>query len=134
MTLVCFLQSALGLDKRLLGELLVGDVGHHRHRSSRTNLASANPIDSPVWRPILEACAGGIAQAFHATGYKRLQVTITVVAMRRQMPQKPGIGAAGLKQLRRNRIHFLKTVVAEDNVQLVVGIDQRPRHVVERDM
>ena len=36
--LVCLLQPLLGLDERLLGHLLLGDVRHHRDRSARNTL------------------------------------------------------------------------------------------------
>ena len=39
-----------------------------------------------------------------------------------------------MKQLGRDRIHLLKAVVAEDDVHILIGIDERARHIVECDV
>src|SRR5687767_8032998 len=50
------------------------------------------------------------------------------------MPQERGIGTARLQQRLGDLIHLLETVVAEDDVQGVIGVDERARHVVERHL
>ena len=77
---------------------------------------------------------GRIAQALDALRDQGLDVALAVVAVLGEEAQEGGIGPAGLQQLRRRRVHLAEAVVAEDDVQIVVGVDERARHVVERDM
>ena len=41
---------------------------------------------------------------------------------------------AGLQQFLRHDVHLSEAVVAEDDPQILVRVDERARHVVERDM
>ena len=50
------------------------------------------------------------------------------------MAQKVGVWAPRLEQLRWNRVHSGKPVVADDDVQVVVGVNERAGHVVQSDL
>ena len=63
-----------------------------------------------------------------------VEVARAVVAVLGQIAQEIGIGTAGLQQLLGYPVHLLEAVVADDDVQIVVRVDQRARHVVERHM
>ena len=118
----------------LLSPLLAGDIGHHRDRAARGRPATIDAIASAVWRDVLEALAGRMAQAFHAPRDQHVHVAFAVVAMCRKVAQELRIGLARLKQFGRDRIHLPETVVAENDVQVLIGIDECARHVVERDL
>ena len=132
----CRARHAVGLPcpPNLLGLFLLGDVGHHRDGAAARHAAAANAIPASVRRVVLEAFAGRVAQALDALGDERVGLAFAVIAVLGQKAQEIGIGAARLKQIPRRRVHFLEAVVAEDDVQIFVGIDERARHVVERDM
>ena len=46
----------------------------------------------------------------------------------------PEVIRSRLKQLGRHRVHLSQAIVADDDSQLVIGVDERTRHVVERDL
>ena len=118
----------------LLRLLLSGDVGHHRDRAARGRPATIDAIAPAVRRDVLEALAGRMAQAFHAPRDHHVHVAFAVVAMRRKVAQELRIGLARSKQFGGDGIHFPEAIVAEDDVQIFIGIDERARHVVERDL
>ena len=100
----------------------------------RDRPATVNAIAPTVRCDVLEALAGRIAQALHASRDQRVRRRLRRNSRALQgnagTPDRAGPAAAA----RGDRIHLLEAVVAEDDVQLLVGIDQRPRHVVERDL
>ena len=65
---------------------------------------------------------------------QRLHVAFAVIAMRRKVAQKLRIGLAGPKQVGGDRIHLLEAVVAEDDVQILIGVDERAGHIVQCDV
>jgi hypothetical protein len=54
--------------------------------------------------------------------------------MGRKVAQELRIGLARLKQFGGDWVHLPETVVAENDVQVLIGIDECARHVVERDL
>src|ERR1700752_2417071 len=91
-------------------------------------------IATTIWRDVLEALASRMAQAFHAPRHHRIHVALAVVAMCREGAQEVRIGLARSKQVSGYRIHRSEALVAEYDVQILVGIDECARHVVERDL
>ena len=83
---------------------------------------------------VLERLARRIAQALHALGDQRVDVAVAVVAVLGQIAQEVGVGAPALQQFPRHGIHFGEAIVADDDVELVVGVGEGARHVVERDV
>jgi len=67
-------------------------------------------------------------------GDQRIHVARPVVAVLGEIAKHVGIGAAGLQQLLRHLVHFSEAVVAQDEVQVLVGVDQSARHVVEGNL
>ena len=72
-----------------------------------------------------------MTQAFHTPRDERIDVPLAVVAVCREMAQKLGIGLAGPKQVAGDRIHLLEAVIAENDLQILVGVNQRTGHVVQ---
>ena len=115
----------------LLSPLFLRDVRHHGHGAAQRRPSAENAVDPAVRRAVLEALARGIAQALHALGNLGLHVAVAVIAVLGETSQEIQIGAPGLKQLVRHLVHLFETIVAEDDLQIVVSVDERPRHVVE---
>jgi hypothetical protein len=83
---------------------------------------------------ILEALSRRIAQTFHAPGNQGIDIAFAVVSVLGQIAQKCRIGTAGLQQLAWHGVHLVEPVVAKDDVEIIIRIDQRARHVVEGDL
>ena len=118
----------------LFSLLLLGDVRHHRDRATPVHPTAENAIPPPVRRVILEAQPRRIAQTLHALRDQRIDVALAVVAVLGQIAQQIGIGTAGLQQLLRHLVHLFEAVVADDDPQIAIGVDERARHVVEHEM
>ena len=128
------LQTLLRLLQLALRLLLLGDVGHHRHGAAGSRAAAADAVVAAVRRAILETRSGRMLDAFDAPGDERLDLSFAVVTAFGEVAQEVGIRPAGLQQLRRNAVHFLEALIAEDDVDVLVGVDERARHVIERDV
>ncbi len=126
----------LGLLARetFLGALELGDVGDRGHRAVRRDAATDHPVDLPVRCVVLEGLARGIAKAFDPPGDQRTDVALAVIAVLGQEAEHVGIRASTLQELPWDRVHLGETVVAEDEVLLLIGENQRAGHVVERDL
>ena len=126
----------LGLLVRQIpfGLFLLGDFGHHRHCAATRHPIAQNAVPAAVGRAILEALARRIAQALHAPRHQGLDITLAVIAVLSEIPQKIGIRTAGLQQLARHPVHVLEAVVAKNDVQILVRENERARHVIERDL
>jgi hypothetical protein len=120
--------------KFLFGLLLLRHISHHRHRTAGGCPATVDSIASTVRCDVLEALAGRMAQTFHAPRDHHVHVAFAVVAMGRKVAQELRIGLARLKQFGGDWVHLPETVVAENDVQVLIGIDESARHVVERDL
>ena len=125
------MKLSLLVCQLLFGLLLLRDISHHRHRTAGGCPATVDSIASTVRRDVLEALAGRMAQTFYAPRDQRLHVTFAVIAMHRKVAQKFRIGLAGPKQVGGDWIHFPEAVVAEDDIQILIGVDERPGHVVQ---
>ena len=116
------------------GPLEPGDVRDHGHGAARRRPPAVDLVDPAVRRAVLERICRRVAQAFDAAGNQRVDVAVAVVAVLGQVAQEIGIRPSRLEQFRRHRIHLGEAVVADDDVQILVGVGERARHVVERDM
>ena len=128
------MELCFSIRQILFSLLLFGDVCHHRDRATSVHPATQNAIPPAVRCVILEAPPRRIAQTFHALGDQGLDVTVAVVAVLGQMAQQGGIGSAGLQQRRRDLVHLFEAIVADDDVEIGVRVDERARHVVEHEM
>jgi hypothetical protein len=70
---------------------------------------------------------------FHAPRHHRVHVALPS-SHARKIAQEVRIGLARSKQISGNRIHLPETLVAEYDVQIFIGIDERAWHVVECDL
>jgi hypothetical protein len=118
----------------LLRLLLARDVGHHSDRAAAGRLATIDAIAAAVRCGVLKTLAGRVAQTFHTPRDHHVDVAFAVVAVCREVAQELRIGLARAKQPFRDGIHLPEAIVTENDIQVVVGIDQRARHVVERDL
>jgi len=74
-----FLYPLFCSEKLFLCILELGDIGHHRHRATRGDVAAPDSVDTVVRCAVLESFTRGVAQTFHALGHKGVYVTVTVV-------------------------------------------------------
>ncbi|MEJ2176054.1 MAG: hypothetical protein P8Y76_14435 [bacterium] len=112
---------------------LVGDVGDHRHRAARRHATAQDAVPAPVRAVVLEALARRVAQTLDAPRHVRLDIALAVIAVLGQVAQHVGVRPARLQQLRRKRVHLPEAIVAENESQLLDGVDERAGHVVEQD-
>jgi hypothetical protein len=91
-------------------------------------------VPPTVRRAVLEGFARRVAQALHALGDKSLAIPFTVVVVGSEVAEESGIGLARMQQLGRHGIHLPELVIAEDDVQVRVGVHEGTGHVVEGDV
>jgi hypothetical protein len=111
---------------------LLGDVSHHRDRAAARGATTDDAIPLAVRGMVLEAPAGRVAQTVDALGDQGVDVTFAVVAVFGEMAQKVGIGTAGLQQLLRHPVHLFEAIVADDDIEIFVRVDERAGHMIER--
>jgi hypothetical protein len=124
----------LCLQKLELGLLLLGDIRHDRHDATGFHPPAADRIYAVIGRAIFERVVGGVSKARHPSCDERVDIALPVVAIFGQKAQEVGIGATRLKQLARSLIHFFEAIIADDDVQVVIGVNKRAGHVVQSDM
>ncbi len=88
-------------------------------------------MDMAVRRTGFEGLVRGVTQALHPFGDKGVDVTFAVVPVFGDIAYEAGIGASGLEQLPRRLVDISEVVVAYDEVELFIGINDGSRHVVE---
>jgi hypothetical protein len=133
-----FVQSDMELGflllQFLLSLLLLGDIRHDRHDAARLHAAAVNPVHAAIRRAVFERLVRGVAKACHPPGDERFGIPSSVVAVRCQKAQEVRVWATGRKQLTWGWIHFSEAIIAEDDVQIVIRVDERAGHVVEGDL
>lgn len=118
----------------LLGSFLLRDIRHDRHDTTGRSPTTVDPVAPTIGCDVLKTLAGRMTQAFNASGGQRLHIAPAVITVGREIEQELRIGLARPKQVGGDRIHVSEAAVAENDVQVRVGIDERVRHVVERDL
>src|SRR5262245_19203314 len=80
---------------------------------------------SGVWSPKL--LPDGLRRPVRPLGRPHPWAVITVDS---QISQKVWVETAGLKQLPRCPVHVFEEFVADDDIEILVRVDERTRHVV----
>jgi hypothetical protein len=83
---------------------------------------------------VLERDAARVFDAVYPLCDQRIDIARTVIAVLGQVTEEIQIGFAPLQQLARYGVHLGKAVIAQDDVEIGVDVDQRTRHIVERDV
>jgi hypothetical protein len=91
-------------------------------------------VHAAVGRAVLERRVRRKAQTLDTLCNHRFDVALAVVPVLGKMAQEGRIWPTGLKQFARHAIHLGEALVADDYIEVVVGVDERARHVLERHM
>jgi hypothetical protein len=83
---------------------------------------------------VLKAPAGRVPQTINALGDQGVNVTLAVVAVFGSIAQKLRIGTARLKQLLRHPVHLFKAIIADDDIEFFIRVDECAWHMIERHL
>ena len=127
-------SSSVLARQPLFRALDVGDVDDRGHGATALGARAPDLVDAAVGRMVLERPPGRIAQALDTLRDQGVDVAVAVVAVLGEVAQECRIRAPRRQQFGRSRVHLGEARVADDDVEVVVRIGERPRHVVERDL
>src|SRR5262245_55325353 len=130
----CYPELGFRLRQVLFSLLLIGDVSHHRNGATARGTATDDAIPPTIRRMVLKAPVGWVPQTVDARSHQGLDVALPVVAVIGEIAQKIRIGAARLKQLLWHPVHLLEAIIAGDDIEIFIGIDQRTGHIIERHL